>query len=360
MKINTRFFIRKFWIEILAIPPMLMAFCYFLYGQAYFNSWKNFAQMSSPWLFMAVLSPICCHWVRRKCLSLFPKIEDWPKRIFWSVIGYMTCTVGFAKATYFILVFLHFTHVVPSEKDFYSMMFIGFLTIMSLAAIYEGISYFQKWRTILMENDRLEQLQLETQYQSLQNQISPHFLFNSFNVLSSLISENPQRAEAFVDELSNVYRYLLRSNEQEMDCVKDELRFIRSFFHLLETRHEKGIALDIQVSPKWMDKKLPTLALQILVENAVKHNEVNPDHPLHIRIYEGKDQLNQPALLVQNNLQPKAARAKSNRVGLDNLRQRYALLNVRGFEVLQEHGFFTIVLPLLDQQQHKPAYSNFA
>lgn len=353
MSLNKQAFIQKYWVELVVIPPLLVGCCYFLYGRDYFSSWKSFSQLTAPWLLMSVLSPICCYWVRRKCLSLFPKTEDWPKRIFWSVIGYMTCTIGLAKGTYFALVLGNHAAVIPSEKNFYSLMFFGFLLVMSLAAIYEGITYFEKWRAALTENERLEQLQLESQFQSLQSQINPHFLFNSLNVLSSLIAENPKRAEAFVDELSNVYRYLLRSNEQELDSVKEELRFIRSFFHLLETRHEKGITLDINVSPERMEKKLPAMALQILVENAVKHNEVNPERPLHIQISDDTDAAGQPVLVIRNNLQPKATRPKSNRVGLDNLRQRYQLLGVFGFTIRQEADYFSIVLPLVSPPSYK-------
>jgi LytS/YehU family sensor histidine kinase len=234
------------------------------------------------------------------------------------------------------------------------------MCVLITATLYEGVTYFDKWKTALSEAEQMEKLNLESQFQSLQSQLNPHFLFNSLNVLSSLITENPRRAEDFVDEVSNVYRYLLRSNEQELASVGEELRFIRSFFHLLKTRHETGISLKISVSANNLNKKIPTLALQILVENAVKHNEVGPEKPLFIEIAdisgeavgeasadEHASQQSYPRLLVRNTLQRKTGRISSTRVGLDNLRQRYELLGVAGFEVQHEAGYFTVVLPLL-------------
>jgi len=230
--------------------------------------------------------------------------------------------------------------------------------VLITAMLYEGITYFGKWKDALTEAEQVEKLHLESQFQSLQSQLNPHFLFNSLNVLSSLITENPRRAESFVDELSNVYRYLLRSNERELASVGEELRFIRSFFHLLETRHDTGVSMRINVGQENSDKKLPALALQILVENAVKHNEISPEKPLNIEIF--SQQCVPPAnskmnecyftcqIIVRNNIQRKATRPQSNYVGLDNLRQRYELLGVQGFDVIDDGQYFTVTLPLID------------
>lgn len=356
MKTQLSFVFRHYWVEMVVIPPFLIALCYFFYGDAYWSSWQNFWRMTLPWLFMSVLSPIACHWVRRLTLKRFQRLEDWPKRVVWSIFGYMIFTAGFAKMTYWILCMTRFPELTPSTKNFYGLLILVSMCVLITATFYEGVTYFGKWKEALMETEQLEKLHLESQFQSLQSQLNPHFLFNSLNVLSSLISENPRRAEDFVDELSNVYRYLLRSNERERTTVADELRFIRSFFHLLETRHDSGIQMNINVKAEHLEKKLPALALQILVENAVKHNEICCERPLHIDIQEAPvalrspgSRLSQPsnALIVRNNIQHKSARVSSNQVGLDNLRQRYELLGVAGFSVQDDGQHFTVVLPMI-------------
>ncbi len=272
-------------------------------------------------------------------------------------MGYLSFTVGFSYITYFILSTTHYAGIEPAKDKFYILLILVSMSVLIIGTMYEGITYFGKWKEVLTETEQLEKLHLETQFQSLQSQLNPHFLFNSLNVLSSLITENPRRAEDFVDELSNVYRYLLRSNERELTSVGEELRFIRSFFHLLETRHDTGIALKIEVSRENFDKKLPALALQILVENAVKHNQISPEKPLLVEIVEGgeaverlgehRSQPTQRKIIVRNNLQPKATRPHSTSVGLDNLQQRYELLGVSGFEVQNDGQYFTVTLPLV-------------
>lgn len=349
--------LRSYWVEIIIVPPFLVGLCYFMYGEPYLSSWSNFGRMTFPWLFTCLLSPICCHWVRNTTLRRFTKLEEWPKRVVWSIVGYMFFTVGFAKSTYWVLTATQYAGLLPSEKNFYGLLIFASMCVLITATLYEGITYFGKWKEALSETEQLEKLSLETQFQSLQSQLNPHFLFNSLNVLSSLIAENPRRAEDFVDELSNVYRYLLRSNERELATVADELRFIRSFFHLLETRHDQGISLEIHLPPELREKKLPALALQILLENAVKHNEISADKPLRIEIF--NQQCVPPAqsknmecysdcpIIIRNNIQRKSSKTLSNRVGLDNLRQRYELLGVPGFEVEDDGRFFTVSLPVV-------------
>ncbi len=343
MKINFQHIIREYWVELVVVPPSVVLVCYWLYGDVYFSSVGHFIKITLPWLFASIVSPICCHWVRNTTLKRFARLDDWPKRVVWSLIGYLCFTVGFAKLTYFVLSQSHYGNLQAEESHFYGLLLISSMVVLIIAIMYEGITYFDKWKQALTEANQLEKLSLETQFQSLQSQLNPHFLFNSFNVLSSLIAENPRRAEDFVDELSNVYRYLLRSNEQELATVREELHFIRSFFHLLQTRHDKGITLDIQVDKSLENLKMPALALQILLENAVKHNELNPEMPLHVDISTKAGN----RLLVRNNLQQKATRAVSTRVGLDNLRQRYDLLGIKGFEVVNDGRYFTVYLPLL-------------
>ena len=190
---------------------------------------------------------------------------------------------------------------------------------------------------------RLEQEKMAVQLRSLQSQVNPHFLFNSLNTLSALIDESPRQAGEFVDELSSVYRYLLRANDNSLTTLRDELDFIRSYYHLLQTRHGTGIDLQIAVEERFLDTQLPPLTLQLLVENAVKHNVVLPDQPLTIVIT--TDLSGQ--LVIQNNLQRKASRVFSNGVGLSNIAAQYQMLNLPPPRVEESAEQFTVRLDLV-------------
>ncbi|RRB06618.1 sensor histidine kinase [Larkinella rosea] len=195
---------------------------------------------------------------------------------------------------------------------------------------------------------RMQQEKTEVQMRALQSQVNPHFLFNGLNTLSSLIDEAPRQASEFVDELSNVYRYLLRSNENELVTLHDELRFIRSYFHLLQTRFGHSVQLHVSVDEPKKSALLPPLTLQLLVENAVKHNVILPDQPLTIRIRTTGDDL----LIVENNLQRKNLRIESNGVGLSNIDYKYRLLNQPVPLVGEADGWFQVILTLLTNLQN--------
>ncbi|GAB3952025.1 hypothetical protein GCM10028805_33180 [Spirosoma harenae] len=250
--------------------------------------------------------------------------------------------------------------------------FIGQLGILiDMACVSLGLSYRQRRETrrqmmaeqeLLREREQslrrqlqadlalqqLKQQYTEAQMRALQSQVNPHFLFNSLNSLSSLIDENPQQATEYVDELSSVYRYLLRAGDQELTTLSVELRFIQSYFHLLKTRYGSSVRYELAVAEKCYDALIPPLTLQLLVENAVKHNRALPDEPLTIRIRttaEGQ-------LVVENNLQRRNVRIESNGVGLANITDKYRLLNRSnpdGLSLLIEEadGWFRVTLPLL-------------
>ncbi|MBK8568274.1 MAG: histidine kinase [Saprospiraceae bacterium] len=335
-------FIKNNWVELLIVPPVLLGVGYFMYGDSYFSSWGNFWRMTLPWVIFGIMASSACRWWRQVMLNRFEKTDDWWKRLIFSILGYLTFHFILISALYFLLIKSPLFEIGLSQDRFYIVVIVNFSTLIIITTFYEGITFFEKWKEAITEAEELEKLTLESQFRSLQSQLNPHFLFNSFNVLSSLISESPRRAEDFVDNLSNVYRYLLRSNEHELATVGEELRFIRSYFHLLATRHDTGILLETTVKKGGLDKKLPTLALQVLVENAVKHNEISPEKPLKIELLESGS-----VLLVRNNIQRKATRPQSNQVGLENLRQRYELLGVEGFGVKEDGKFFSVSLPMI-------------
>lgn len=191
--------------------------------------------------------------------------------------------------------------------------------------------------------EQLKQQHTEAQMKALQSQVNPHFLFNALNTLSSLIDETPSQAIDYVDELSSVYRYLLRAGDGELTTLEQELGFIQSYFHLLRTRYGNSVHTDLHAVEGHSEALLPPLTLQLLVENAVKHNVVLPDQPLTIRIRTTSER----QLIIENNIQRRKVRVESNGVGLSNIAFKYKLLNQSSPHIEEVDGWFRVTLPLL-------------
>ncbi|GAB3717055.1 hypothetical protein GCM10027592_58850 [Spirosoma flavus] len=194
-----------------------------------------------------------------------------------------------------------------------------------------------------LARQRLEQEKTDVQLRALQAQVNPHFLFNSLNSLSALIEDDPPRAGQFVDELSVVYRYLLKANDQQLTTLANELAFIQAYYHLLKTRYGTSLTLNVAVDPDVNAYLLPPLSLQLLVENAVKHNVVSASRPLFVDIYTDAD----GQLIVRNNLQRKKTRVLSNGVGLTAIIHQYHQLRQPAPEISEAEGQFSIRLPLI-------------
>jgi two-component system LytT family sensor kinase len=182
-------------------------------------------------------------------------------------------------------------------------------------------------------------------YESLKSQLDPHFLFNSLNVLTSLIGENPALAEKFSTKLSKVYRYVLEQKSKDLIPLQEELDFARTYMDLLKMRFEEAIVYEIPEVSSYEDLKIVPLSLQILLENAVKHNVISNDLPLKIKISEEKGNL-----IVQNSLNKKNSLEKSTKIGLNNITDRYALITKRNVIIREEGENFIVSLPLLTQK----------
>lgn len=218
----------------------------------------------------------------------------------------------------------------------------GFVCDVIGIAMNESIYSYHKWKETKLEAEQLSKEKLQTQLNSLLQQINPHFLFNSLNTLSALIDDNPKDAQNYLSDLSKVYRYLLRTNENELTSLANEINFIDSYFHLLQTRFGKGVKLLQSIQPDDYGKLLPPLTLQLLVENAVKHNTVGKNKPLVIEITTSGDYLT-----VRNNLQRKTLKVESSKVGLSNIAEKYRLINKSAIEISEAEGYFSVTVPLI-------------
>jgi LytS/YehU family sensor histidine kinase len=224
---------------------------------------------------------------------------------------------------------------------------VGFSVNLVFVTLYEMDYVMERLKETMVEKESLKQQALQHEFDVLKNQVNPHFLFNCFNTLSSLISENKEKAEAFLNELSSVYRYLLRNNEDGLSTLENEMKFIRSYYGLLKTRHGDALEMILDIDKRYHPYLLPSLTLQLLVENVVKHNQLSKHQPLVIEIFTTAGN----KLVVNNNLQRRTVKAPSNRVGLENIKAKYELLTQKGFQVMEDGKNFTVVLPLIWNNQ---------
>jgi sensor histidine kinase YesM len=226
---------------------------------------------------------------------------------------------------------------------------IGFLFNFFYAIIFEAFYIEKRWGDDVREKEALRQANLVSQFESLKAQVNPHFLFNCLNSLSSLISQNPVKAEEFVDEMSNVYRYLLRTNENGLVSIETEIQFIRSYYHLQKTRFGEAIELDIRLSSEDLETLIPSLTLQMLLENAVKHNSLRKTSPLRIEIFK-----RQGFIVVRNNIQSKSKQyIISTKIGLQNISSKYQLINKSDIHISNDGQYFEVSLPLISNVAYK-------
>jgi two-component system, LytTR family, sensor kinase len=192
-----------------------------------------------------------------------------------------------------------------------------------------------------MENEILKRENLNAQHETLKQQVNPHFLFNSLNTLRSLIKLDSNQAEDFASELSSVYRYMLRHQDKQQVTLREEIEFLQSYLYLLKIRFGESIQTQIQIPADHLDLLMPPNTLQLLIENAVKHNVISQKKPLSISLF-----MRDNCLVVENTLQPKAIRSASSHLGLTNIRSRYALLKGKDVTIQQGRGSFQVLLPV--------------
>lgn len=218
-------------------------------------------------------------------------------------------------------------------------------------SFYHSFFFFEKWKAKVIESNKLEihslQLKenaLQAELEVLKLQLDPHFLFNNFSILTQLIEANPSSAKEFLSNLSRVYRYILTTGKRDVVTLNEELKFVEMYFHLLKIRHGESIYLDVNVAESDKNKGIPPVTLQLLLENAIKHNISTIKQPLRLSI----DSYKNGVITVKNNLQRININYKSTGMGLKNIKERYQLLQGKTPEVIENETSFEVKLPLLN------------
>ncbi len=279
--------------------------------------------------------------------KLYSWEEQTQKRLWFGALGSILLTVlSFGLARVLVVVGIYgkeFTAFLQNENlgNYISALLIAIL----VSAILHAFYFYKALQDTKVKEQKIIAGTASAKFDALKNQLDPHFLFNSLNVLTSLIEEDPAQAQKFTTSLSKVYRYVLEQKNKDLVSVDEELQFAKTYVKLLKMRFEDSIVLDIPEHSSNPDAKIVPLSLQLLLENAVKHNIITSSKPLHIRIHEEGD-----VLMVTNNLQEKQVVKKSSGVGLQNIQQRYGLLSSRFMVVDKTATVFSVKLPMLTQQ----------
>jgi hypothetical protein len=275
---------------------------------------------------------------------IWPGVKETGRRI---SVGVVTICL-FNTALDFIICNVLLATGLDEQSEWASDMWLNvgrnLIPTLVVGTLYESGYLFYKWRAQAIEIEALKTRQLRTELDVLKNQVSPHFLFNSLNTLVTLIHEDPHQAERFTKDLSAVYRYILQHKEKEVVDLGTELDFTEAYIHLMKVRFEESLRITVNVAPEHRALLVAPLTLQLLLENALKHNVASLAHPLTVDIHveEGR------TLVVRNNLRQRQGTVDGTGTGLTNVKQRYAILSDRPVDVIETREHFLVALPLME------------
>ena len=221
-----------------------------------------------------------------------------------------------------------------------AISYLFFLLLLVLISV--AFKLINQSKADAFEKEVLKQRSIQNELEALKNQINPHFLFNSLNTLSLLVREDPKAAGKFINKLSFLFRYILQSQENQLVTVKEELKVVESYVHLIQQRYQKNFEVHISLEDAILQKKIPVLSLQMLLENAVKHNEISDSKPLLVEILSENE-----FIVVKNNLQERLGNIDSTNKGLNNLSTRTRLMTHQEVIISRNSMHFTVKIPVV-------------
>lgn len=287
-------------------------------------------------VFWLVLRKIFMH-TRKK----FPVFKDTGRRLFYQML--LAIIVYLVLEPLLNALCISCFLDMPSKLHNLDMTITSLTMIALVMAIYEGIYLYEQLKKSIQEKEQLQRENIQSQLEGLKSQVNPHFLFNSLNTLSYLIPEDADKSVKFVQKLSKVYRYILEMSEEELIPLRKELEFLNSYIFLLKERFEENLQVEVDIPKNRMDDQIIPLSLQILFENAIKHNIISSSKPLTVKVSIGDDN----RLIVKNNLQKKKQIQSSTKFGLENIRNRYRFFSNEAVNVISTASSFMVSLPLI-------------
>jgi sensor histidine kinase YesM len=287
-------------------------------------------------------------WLRRR----LPGRERLGRRLLLQMLASLLFACGFLLLIY---VPVKLSEIANGSNDELGWPHLAFTLLVGLAfgvtlSLLQGVfDLLREWQQVAVEAERLRRAGLRAELDAVKAQINPHFLFNSLNTLYGLIQQSPDQAQALLLELSDVFRYVLHHGEHDLVPLTQELEFLTAYMRILSARHGTAVRLEIGALGAIQDVSVPPMCLQLLIENAVRHNRVDAQQPLVIRIERVRDRL-----VVRNPQLPKRGTETSTGIGLSNLDARYRLLGAPALGVRHEGENFEVALPLLTSPRSSP------
>lgn len=285
-------------------------------------------------------------WKGNQLVGLYFEYKmPWEKNPTKTFIYRITCSVIFTAidiviVSYLIYTYIYKINVFDNIWRLANYALVAFVIAMLVTTIIYLYHFFISWRESVIQKEKYKRDALSMQYETLKSYVNPHFLFNSLSVLSSLVEKDTQKSQLFIKQLSDIYRYVLEQKDKELVPLKVEYDFVKSFIDLNRIRHGENLKVDINIEK--FDGYIIPLSLQMLVENALKHNVVSEEEPLNISILRENDYV-----VVQNNLQIRKTISDTGGIGLDTIQKRYEMLSSHPLIVDNNNGFFTVKVPII-------------
>lgn len=328
--------------------PFDVALNSFIFGKLYYSSWQLFLLATLITGVACVIDFMLCGFVAVTLKKRFPFEHQLGMRLSLMIVIFLMITGLFLYSLFQGYESIGFYNYRFNESGFvWGYLAMGIINVF-LTFLHEGIARYENWNANLKETEQLRKAYKQSQLMGLKSQVTPHFLFNSLNTLSSLITEDEEGAEKFLNEMSKVYRYMLRNDDDQLVTLQTELTFLDSYIYLLKARYLHALELYVEVDEEDREKYLPPLTLQVIIENAISQNAFSKSAPLRIYIDVDTD----GTLIVRNNLQPKIiTEAVDYESGLDNLVNKYRLLNHTEILIEERESERIIRMPLITKNE---------
>jgi two-component system, LytTR family, sensor kinase len=337
---------KDFHILVASMLPMALMINYVLYGSRYFTDISCFLPATLLTFFFLGVAFLTYGFVAIFLRNRFPSDGQVFKRLTICISIFVLMSAVYVSILLLSYDYFHFLGYEYDERDFVKIYVTLIVVNIFLTFLNEGVYRFEKYRATITETQQLKKEYIHSQLLGLKSQMNPHFLFNSLNTLSSLINENPEKAEDFLDHMSKVYRYLLRNNEEQLVSVETEINFISSYYYLLQARHGEGLQLELNIPEPSRELMIPPLTLQMIIENIIYQNSISRSKPLMITI-----RCSGTTIELINNVQPKINMNDDSKQVLENISNKFRLLCQKEPVIRQDEKHRIIQLPLISKKE---------
>ncbi|MCE7072568.1 histidine kinase [Dyadobacter sp. CY327] len=325
------------------LAPYSVLLNFFIFSNTYFTHLPLFFGATCLTLSIKVVAWQLHTLVAMVLSKHFPKDGETMKRIFISLLCFFPLTALVNTFIFWVYGQLDLAVSEIGSANYIWALVSGLGLNLLSTFLHEGVSNFEKWKATLTETQQLKTAYAKSRLDGLKTQVNPHFLFNSINTLSSLITEDPEKAETFLDEMCKVYRYLLKGDKEAFVPLRTEIQFIRSWFYILKVRYGSAIRFDIQVTSDAMEKRIPPLTVQLLVEHILGRNKISKHKPLHISVISAGTE----SLQIHNTVALKIDYQQvQGETSLDNVINKFRLLDLEPVNIINSAEFQIIEIPL--------------